>query len=159
MTELQPDGIAMQCDACTAIAYVRLHARDPRLDVLFCGHFGHLLIGPEYAHGLKSVRYDLGDLHLVQSLYGDTFDKWSVERITPGINELAHRRETVMRRVKTGAVEWWKLGETTALVPVLQEVTRDVDFVAVAPATSDLPYERFAFALDVWLGVHPEFAK
>ncbi len=152
-----PAGASLQCATPLALGFVRAHAQDPNQPFAFCGHMGHLIYGSGFSRRMEAVRFDQGEIPLVQSLCGVAFASLSVGRCESDCDELARRMALVRERVLAQQFEWWRVGDI--LFPAICGESTNFDWVAVAPATSCLPRERFVYVLEWWCRGHALYCK
>lgn len=152
-----PEEASLPCDVWLALVIVRMHAEISTQPFAFCGHLGHLIYGSGFSRRMEAVRFDRGEVSLVQALCGPSFASLSVERCDSDPNELARRMTLVREHVLAEEFEWWRTGNI--LVPVIRGKVTMFDWVAVAPATSCLPYERFAYVLGAWCRGHSQYRR
>jgi hypothetical protein len=161
LLDIQPVGPSFECDALTGLEFVRVHLKDQNQQVVFCGDLRHLLVGQDCAP-VRSVKYVAGEVSLVAGLCGASFKRFRVECNREGREELEGRLVLVQRHIEDVGehdIEWRYFDGTDTLVPVLRTNLTASGHAAIAPATSDLPRERFEQALAAWLRAHPEFAR
>jgi len=152
-----PEEASLSCDVSLALATVRSHAQYPDQPFAFCGHLGHLIYGSGFSRRMEAVRFDRGEVSLVQALCGPSFASLSVERCDCDPSELARRMALVREHVLAEEFEWWRAGNI--LVPVIRGQQTMFDWVAVAPATSCLPYKRFTHVLEAWCRGHGSYRR